>query len=263
MASAGCLINNLIGSIYGFSEDWAVHQPVCISRAYIYTLSCGIICFSYTAHAIGRLFSTIYYKQKYLLTYRVHWFMITVGWTLAILLTGAPIFFDNPYVYQKESRLCILPSQRFGGSIFVMSTEFAIPLGCTVTIYSIIFRHARSSGRVVPIVSNNTNSAIPNMKRELKVARNMMIIVIIFAFGGSPYLALAFWNRLGSPSSIPEPLYPLVLQAITLSVTLQMYVLFRSSKQIKHIAEQYLRLSHEVGQPISHRKNPRILQIKL
>ena len=234
-------ISILIPSVYGFREDWASKQPLCIFRAYCSLASCACLCYSYALQAMGRFFSTVLYKHKFLVTYRVQVCLILLNWTLGVVLPIVPIFFDGGFVYEKEARLCVPTTHRFLTSMYGVTTAFIIPLNIAIIVYSAIFYHTRrSSRRVVAFVSDTMAPRLPNAKREMTLARNMLVLLGIFGSGGLLYLVLVLWNVIEPVNSPPESLYLLSNNSISFFIALMMLTLFHMNKQVKDTALGYL-----------------------
>ncbi|CAF1121771.1 unnamed protein product [Rotaria sordida] len=107
-------------------------------------------------------------------------------------------------------------------------------------IYSIIFYHARrSSRRITPSTSNTMTTHIPNAKREMKLAQNMIMIETLYAAAGVPLLILILWQVIQVNSPPPESLYLLSMNSISVFSTLMIIMLFCTNKQVKDIALNY------------------------
>ncbi|MCC7515671.1 MAG: G-protein coupled receptor [Bacteroidia bacterium] len=235
------LINNFIVSFYGYREDWARNQPLCSFRAYAFFVCCGVISLSYFLQAMSRIFVIVFYKYKYLNTYRIYWPMIVFSWIIPLFLAMVPLFFDGSYAFEKESRLCTINSRKIWSTAYILFSEFGIPFTTSIIIYLIIMFRTSSARRVAPATSNSTNSRIPNLKRELTVARNMMIILITYSIGGVPYMIFWLWLHSNSHSSPPDVLFSLGIELVVMSGALQMIIILQLNKQIKDIAVTYLR----------------------
>jgi hypothetical protein len=234
-------ICNIVSSIYGFHEDWAIQQPGCVLRAFCFLFIPASISYSYLIQAVSRIFFTVFFKYKYLTTYRVHWYLIALNWIIAILVSIVPFFFDGSFVYEKESHLCVLTSKNFLISIYAIVIAFVIPLNGSIIIYHIIFCHARrSSRRIAPSTSNTTASHVPSARREMKLARNMIMIETFYTAAGTPLLILILWQVVQPKNPPPESLYLLSFSSISLFGTLMMIMLFWMNKQVKDIAFKYL-----------------------
>jgi hypothetical protein len=232
---------------YSLREDWFQNQSGCVFRAYLCAALAMVVSVSYAVHSISRLFHTVLYKHKYLLSWRTHWFLIIINYVLAILGPIPPIFMSNGYVLEPESRLCIPTTKTFYSSMYIVSTVFLIPFSTISIVYGIIFYHARqSTRRVVAFASDRTNNAttnnstVPNFKREMKLMRNISILVNILACGGTLYLILVLWH-VTQRQPPPEPLDLISMTMIAVASAAKMVALFFMSKEIKNIAFAYLR----------------------
>ena len=231
------MINNLIVSIYGFRESWALYQPWCAFRAYCFLVSCGSVCYSYLIQAISRILFTVFYKKQYLLSYRIHWYLILFNWVIGIALAIGPCFLENAYIYEKESRLCTLTTKTLASSMYAIIAAFLIPLGIASGVYIMIFVKARQSSRRVGIVEPSVpRPSSVNMKRESVLARNMLIVMGVFTGGGTPFLILVLWHAIIPASPPPESFYLLIINAITLFATLMIIALFIMNKPVRRSA---------------------------
>ncbi|CAF3390336.1 unnamed protein product, partial [Rotaria sp. Silwood2] len=68
----------------------------------------------------------------------------------------------------------------------------------------------------MPSASEVVVSNIPNRKREIKLARNMMILLNIYSLSGMPITILLFWNLISPNNPPPASLYSLASNCISL-----------------------------------------------
>jgi hypothetical protein len=124
--------------------------------------------------------------------------------------------------------------------MYAMVVGFVIPLNISIIVYAIIFYHVkRSSRRIAPATSNNMTAHMPNARREMKLARNMIILEMFFTAGGTPYFMLSLWQGIQPNSPPPESFYFLSINSILLFIALTMIALFCMNKQVKDIALKY------------------------
>jgi hypothetical protein len=173
-------IFRIVDSIYGLRSDWQYHQPACIFRAYCSLAFCTALCYSYSIQAISRLFFVVFYKHKFLLTWRTHWILIIVNWLVSIIIPIRPLFYQNGFELEIESRNCIVTPKIVSISMYVVVTIFIIPLNIVTIIYGVILHYVRQSTRRVatvrPYVITSTAQVKPpasNAKRELKLMQNL------------------------------------------------------------------------------------------
>jgi len=240
-------ILRLFSAAYGLQEDWFYNQPACTFRAYCYVMVCMIVTSSYALQSISRLFFAVLYKHKYLLSCRIHWFIIIINYLISMLGPIPPIFIGNGYVFEPESRLCLATTKVFYSSMLAVTIAYIIPISIVITVYGIILYHARqSTRRIVASTRNNSvqaianNSIKPNFKREMQLMKNISILVGIHLCAGIPYLILVLWHVIQKQSP-PEPFYLLALIAISICFAIKMIILFFMNKEVKNVAINYLR----------------------
>ena len=215
-------ILQLVSASYGLKEDWLQEQPMCVLRAYCYVAVCIAVSGSYALQSISRLFFAVLYKHKSLLSCHIHWFMIIVNYLVASIGPIPPIFIGYGYGLEQESHLCMATTQVFYSSMLAVATAYLVPISIVITVYGIIFYHVRqSTGRVKALRSNNIcdgladSSPRPNLKREMILMRNILILVGIHVCAGIPYLTLVIWH-VTQKQAPPEPIY--LWAMITISV---------------------------------------------
>ncbi|CAM4919056.1 unnamed protein product [Rotaria socialis] len=98
-------LNSLIGSVYGFYSTSSEYQPVCIFRAVRCRTSITGTCYSYALQSIWRLYFAVFYKYKYLVTFRVHWYMIASSWIISIGILAVSLASPGLLGLDKKVRL--------------------------------------------------------------------------------------------------------------------------------------------------------------
>lgn len=260
------LVNDFISSFYGFREHWAINQPLCIARGYFFTTSGYAVSLSYFLQASDRLFSTVFHNKRSLSTYRVYISGIVCKWLISLSFSAIPLFFNETYIYERESRLCILNSKNFLSAGITMVVGFAIPFTIDILMYMKIFFYARAAHRATSMESHLGNPFLHNLKREKRIARNMIIILLVYAIGGTPYLSIIFWQHFVRNINVPEPLYFFATKAIIVGMSGKMIVLIFLNKQVKDTLRNvlFLRVTVRVGcEGQSVQKLPRRVSIRL
>ncbi|CAF2706773.1 unnamed protein product [Rotaria sp. Silwood2] len=241
-------IFRIVASIYGLRQDWQSHQPACIFRAYCSLALCAILCYSYSIQATSRLFFVVFYKHKYLVTWRSHLIMIIVSWIVSVIISIKPLFYQHGFELEIESRSCVVTPKIVSLSMYTLLIIFIIPLN-VVTVFGgvIVYYVRKSSRRIAAIASNVTENAAPApvpvvrfyRKRELKLVKNLMIQSTIISCGGILYLILVIWHATQKQSP-PESFYLLALNLITIFTAFMMIALFLLNKQVKEVALNYV-----------------------
>jgi hypothetical protein len=125
--------------------------------------------------------------------------------------------------------------------MYAIVTGFIIPLSISMVIYGKIFYQShRSSRRIAALALNAITTYIPNTRREMKLARNMIMVEGIFAGVGTPFLILVLWHAIQPNSPPPESFYLLSINAISIFFAFMMIALFCMNKSVKDAARGYL-----------------------
>lgn len=242
VATLASYINTYIVSIYGFREDWARNQPLCVFRAYTFMASGSAICYSFLGQAISRFFFVVLFKHKILLTDRVHCYMVALIWVISFVAPVPPLLIKDGYAYDITHRLCLPSLNQLPMTTSILVIGFVIPLTLSIVFYYKIWRRTmQSSRRLVPTAPESTTGSQPNMKRERKLARNMTILLSTYGLAGTPLSIVLFWRMFNPNSPPPEALYLLASNAISLFVGLMTVAMFVMSKQLKDIGLAYVR----------------------
>jgi hypothetical protein len=234
-------ICNFAAAVYGLREDWAINQPICVFHAYFFLVFAAALCYSYSIQAISRLIVALFYKHRRLLSWSTHWIIIVSSWFLSILFPIEPFFFDGAYIYESESRICLLTSKKFSTAMYSVVTTFVIPFVIIAIAYSkILYTIYQSKQRVQPIVPNilpDANLKI-NRNREMKLAQNMIITLGCFMCGGIPFLTLMMWQVIVSD---PPPDVLFLLSFISMSVfsSVMMFCVFYLNDRVRKIVSIY------------------------
>ncbi len=160
---------------------------------------------------------------------------------MSILFPIPPLFFNGAYIYEKESRICLSTSQKSSIAIYSIITTFVIPFNVIAIVYcKILYTISQSIRRIQPAISNIHTNTTPkiNRKREIKLAKNMIITLVCFICGGIPFLILIIWQLV----TIYPPDSFFLLSVISMSVfsSVMMFSVFYLNHQVRNIAFAYL-----------------------
>ena len=230
------LINTFIGSVYGFREEWAEKQPLCHLRAHFYLMCCGLICYAYFIEALSRLIFIVFHHYRRLHNYRLHGYLIVFNWLIGIIFPFGASAFDHGSKYEPESRLCLFTTKNVNSGLYMLVVGFLVPLSIASIIYIAIFTKARRSSQRVGVQGSDTNSLqLMQMKRELILARNLIILMGIFMASGVPLLIVVIWQSTRSSISPPAFVYLPMINTITIFVSIMMITLFTMQKTVRNI----------------------------
>lgn len=231
-------ILQIISAGYGLQQDWLIYQPACRFRAYLYTTVCTAVCTSYTVQSISRLFFTVFSKYKYLLTWRVHRYLILINYFISMIGPIPSVFVGKGSGFEIESRLCICSTKVFSSGFLAALNAYIIPLLIAIIIYCRILYYVRqSSCRVHQLSQSNMTLLIKQLKREMKLSKKILILVSILVFAGIPYVTLLFWQILQS-RSLPIAFYSLIMLFITIAFVFKMFIMFNMNREMKNFVQK-------------------------
>lgn len=238
----------LISSVLGMKASWSRSEPACAIRAYIFNTICAIICYSYAIQAISRLFYTVLFRFKFLITWKAHWCLIIFSWLINMVIQGIMFIFNRElFNFEEESRWCLGSTQTPVSSLCSVIVALFVPVSIMLIAYIIIFSHIRQSTRrvqafTIPNTLHTTMKTTPplNAKREIKVMKNMMLIIFLMFCSGSLYLLLLIWNLAGWPSP-PASLYLINLDLMAVGVTMLTVLNVWMNKEVKTVMMHHIR----------------------
>lgn len=199
----------------------------CRIRAFLLLLACLAKVLSYLTQAISRFFINVLHKHRSLLTYRTNGIMIFVNWLVSLIIAAATLISPVAFQYESESRFCLLTTKVFHTSITLMIIAFLIPVVIIIILYGIILRNSTRLNRIQP-----NNSIMRNNKRDLKVFRNILLLLVIIITCGTPFLLSIIINKI---ADTPWPLYSIAILFIALSSAAEVLAIFLTHRDIKTI----------------------------
>ena len=154
------------------STDWS-----CRIEGYLTSVSLTLVMYSYVGQSISRLFWTVFYKHRYLLTMRSHVYL-SIGQICLSFLLPISILITKDIVFQPM-RFCLVPLRYRLHVFYLLAVQYVIPVLTSIILYGIIYRFVSQS-------TSNSQRTSSKGNRDTKLARNILILLTIFMFGGIP-----------------------------------------------------------------------------
>ena len=217
--------NEILIVIISRGEETMIHPSFCKLSAAIYFSASLSIEYSYLCQAISRYFITNRSKNLSLLTFRTHYHLILLLWSVTFSFAGLMLFSPSAYQYEMESRMCLLTSKVFHTSFVAIMTAFCTPLVIIIVLYGLIIRQTTRTRNVQ--INFNANNI--RTRRNIKAFQIILLFVTIMLVGGSPYSISVIINRI---SSLPTALYSLSILLMSASTMLESIAFFFTNKQI-------------------------------
>ena len=155
----------------------------CRLRGYFAYSSITAVIYSYFIQAISRLFFSIFSaKYRWLTTFRAHYLLIGVQWSIVFLLT-LPAIISKDINYFPNA-LCWVGLHATLHLFYTIIVYYLIPLVFIIIIYMTIYHHVRQSSKNTMIVIRTSR----RQKLDLEVLRNILILLSIYLGGGLPLI---------------------------------------------------------------------------
>ncbi len=209
------------------TENNSTYTLFCRIRALLCLFASVAKVCSYLIQAISRYFITVLYKRRNLVTFRINGIMIILSWIISIIISSGMLISPVSFQYESESRFCTITSKVFHTSFPLMIIAFIIPVNIIVTLYGLVLWHTTRASRIHP-----NNIITGNIKRNIKVFKNILRLITVLVIGGTPFLLCIIINKI---THIPWPLYSISLLFIALSAAVESITIFFNNKEVQTI----------------------------
>ncbi|CAF3936473.1 unnamed protein product [Adineta steineri] len=227
------------------------NQVACKLLAYFTNSSVNAICYSYLVTAISQYFFNILYRRKYLHTFRVHYCMIFLSWTVTSC-TPLILYFSGEYKwlfgiktihdrylgslqYLPETHMCSTATIFKWTSAIYLGIAYIIPYTGIIFIYVSIVRHTRRTN----VTTIATTVLSGSSRRDFRVLKNIFVLISILAIACLPNFILIIWI-VYSPNTIFIPLYLIPTVAVSLCTNIQMLIIFITNKSVRNVVYNYV-----------------------
>jgi hypothetical protein len=216
----------IVQIIVGLKSKHQIENSLCVFLSFSTSIAANAICYSYLVTAISQYFFNILYSRKYLLTFRVHWFIILLSWCISIFL---PLFLYIPGAlqYSPEMHMCTMKMSVQWMVFIYMGTAIGIPFfGIIIIIYRYIARFIRHTDSTSIVGTNST--------RDLRVIKHMLTLIGVLGTAGLPSLILVIWNVL-TIGKEPISLYLICILTISLCTNIQISFIFLMNQNVRSV----------------------------
>jgi len=226
-------INNYIYLIF---IQWDESNLRCRFRAYFtYVGICGEM-YSYLIQSLSRFILFKYsFKYRWLKSSKTHSILIAVQWIVVLLLTLSSLLSTD--VSFVRLKLCLIPTKKTFHTFSVTFVYYLIPLLTTILLYINIYYCVKKSKRNAMI----TIQTYQSHKRDLKLLRNIVLLILIYLIGGFPTIIYLL---------IPiKYLYLLNLITQSLTVTIAKISIILLDRQLRNLIKNIFCRTRTVVMP--------------
>ncbi|CAF1543104.1 unnamed protein product [Adineta steineri] len=197
----------------------------CRWRGYFGYMSIVAFIYSYVLQVISRLFFIVFYtKYRWLITYRIHSYLIIFGWTIIFILPLPAILTNN--IYFREGELCWVTKEYTLHSFYIIIADYLIPILLIIIMNIIIFIRIYLS-RINTTIQYNRR----RKERDFRLFYNIMISFSVYFLGGVPIMIYMFTDI--------EFFYSIGVISVTFAVTMEKLVLIYLDREIRNLLKDY------------------------
>ncbi|CAF1361117.1 unnamed protein product [Adineta ricciae] len=175
---------------------YPLHNPFCMSSAFVFYCGCGLLYYSYVMEAVQRFARIVLYDYRWLYRRRIQLLLIVSQWIFCIVGTFVPLATTNQLRYDLHMNMCIIPIRSSGWTMYYAVFCYTIPLVLLATIYHRLIQYILTvRSRVSACLISG--SAIITAQRQLSMIQRVIILVSILIISGLPYCAfifIGFWT---------------------------------------------------------------------
>ena len=203
----------------------------CRWRAYFGYMSVVAVIYSYLFQAISRyIFTILSRKFPWMTTWQCHWALLAIYGTMVVLLPLPSIITND--IRFRAGFLCWVPKKAVLHMLYTILLYYLIPIFSILCLYFSISIRLRSHRASTEVRRRND--------RDLRVYRNLMILLSVYILGGVPTL---FYVLTGI-----EVFYSIGTVTVSLTVTIEKVLSVLIDRQLRNLLKRYfLRLNPRIA----------------
>ncbi|CAF1039353.1 unnamed protein product [Adineta ricciae] len=165
----------------------------CLFRGYLSYVLCTIMNFSFLLQAFYRYLSAVYPTYTYWKSKKLHLLLVSLTWVYSFLYP-LPFTLSGEITYNVDNQVCQIPLRLSFALIYAIFNVYLLPVGLIQLIYFKLVRHIKDLN-AHPIGVHNTF----RVQRELRMVRQIVIIVCVLIIFGLPYSSFALTSFFTTP----------------------------------------------------------------
>lgn len=199
LVAHSCLTEVMVGSVMFSMAVFMFHNDLnqihyqdtyCISRGFMSYVVTILQNFSYLLQAFYRYHTVVYPNRILCQSWRFQAFLVSFIWILGFVCP-IPFVMKNEIKYNVDNQICQMPLQLSFLTIYVSFCVYVVPISLIMLIYIKLIFYVQQMNKQV-----STVNASLRLKRELKMVRRILILVISLTTLGLPYalfMVIAFF----------------------------------------------------------------------
>lgn len=191
------------------------HQDsACALRGYLSYVFCSSMNYSFFLQSIYRYLSVLYPSRLFWRSVRMQLYLVCLSWLYALI---HPLAFlvSGRILYNAANQICQIPLGLSLSLFFMVSNVYLIPVMAIQLIYIRLVRYVKEMRQRV-----TTGNSCLRAQKELKMVRQIVVIITILVVLGLPYTSFIFMSFVTSP-----PKYCLRIASIFIDTSLMFVVI--------------------------------------
>jgi hypothetical protein len=227
LAQLLCASTRLADGVFALKNDLEqirFEDKLCTIRGYLICVAYAAMNYSFLLQAIYRYMIIVYptrlfwHSRKFQLLLMCSMWIFCLGYCLAFI-------FIEELPYNVDNQICLVPLRLSFALVYTAFLVYVIPVCAIMFVYFQLVRYVyQMSRRVIP-----TNT-LSRARRELKMVRRTVILLLILLTLGIPYAAFDIVSFFTSP---PRYHFRIALVFVDVSLTLIMIVFVQFTDPIK------------------------------
>ncbi|UJR29628.1 hypothetical protein I4U23_017176 [Adineta vaga] len=231
-----CLVQFIL-YIYLLILKWITDDQSCRWRAYFSYMSLVAFVYSYVIQIISRFFFiNLYTKYRWLISYKVHIYLILFGW-IVILILPLPSLLTND-IHFRADEICWVPPDKLIHSNYTIVAYYIIPI-ILIILFSIVIMIRIYNYKNTTTIQRNKK----RRERDSEIFRNIMISFSVYFLGGIPYMINQFTNI--------EFFYSVGVVSVTFVVNMEKLIIIYLDRDIRNIVKNYFYQRHTRVTPVT------------
>ncbi|CAF0868559.1 unnamed protein product [Didymodactylos carnosus] len=212
-----------------------IAYPSCFFWGWMIYVSATLQDYSYAIQAFYRYMCVVYKSKSFLQSYRLYIVVIAIHWMFAFL-TQLPYYVLAQIKYDNFNHLCQVAIRNSGLIMYIDTVVYIFPVSVVVFVYYKLVVYVRT-------ISNQSKlSSVPSIalfqaKRELKMVRRIIVLILILITCGFPYTV---FNVIGFVADPPRYHFRVSITFITLSSALVMIAMFLQTRNVKDVLFNFI-----------------------
>ena len=179
----------LINDLKGINDE----DSLCLFRGFVGYIVTSLQNYSYLIQSIYRYLIVVYPTRLSFQSIKFQMFLIISTWIWGILCP-IPYLLTNSIQYDVENEICQMKMRLSFLNAYNALSVYCIPISLTIFIYFKLVRYVHRISQNI----NSTNHII-RARRELKMVRRILILIIGVATIGFPYAIFVFLSFFTNP----------------------------------------------------------------